>query len=192
MSIWRKHPHADLERALRAGRARPSDELVRELAARVPARPSLGLRLRFAPRLAVVGATTVALAVALGVAGALGYVSTSFKSFGENVQHVVSSPGTGGSSPTTFSGTFTGTTTTTDGSDGKGDQSWGGCGKRDDNQDEHSDDNKPYHHEYGGCVPICHDGHIVFVPVKLYFYLLQHGDKPAWYCFKKKDDKKKD
>jgi hypothetical protein len=187
VSIRRRNPHAGLERALRAGRARPSDELVRELAARIPARPGLGLRLRFAPRFAVVGATTLALAVALGVAGALGYASSSFKSFGENVNHVVSSP-------TTFSGTFTGTTTTSkDGNDdGKGDWGWGGCGKRGDDKDEHGDDNKPYKWEYGGCVPICHDGHIIFVPFKLYYWLLQHGDKPAWYCEKKDDEKKDD
>ncbi|MGZ6661120.1 MAG: hypothetical protein ACXVHL_27545, partial [Solirubrobacteraceae bacterium] len=36
----------------------------------------------------------------------------------------------------------------------------------------------PFHHQYDHKLPICHDGELIFVPAKEYFWRLLHGDTP--------------
>ncbi len=163
------------------------------LAARVPVRAAQRGRIPVW-RFAVVGAATFVFAVLLGVGGAFGYASSSLHTFGSNVEHIVTT--SNGNNPNGGSGTFDGKKGDGGNTNGECNGNWNGddhpdgCGnqggcRKGDNYDQQGGDNDPFHHQYGICVPICHDGNIIFVPLREYFYRLLRGDRPARFCFAK-------
>lgn len=169
---FRKHRETDLERELRAQRPQPRDEFVRMLtghSAAPKARRSLGSRPAL-PRIVLVAAITVVLAASLGVAGALGHATSSFKSLGTSVYHIVQTP-----QPSHTNG----------GNDGKsndkgGKGNNGGSGNGDPGDDRDHDGRIPFHHEYHHLLPICHDGQVQYVPVVLYLPLLFSHGRHYW------------
>jgi hypothetical protein len=78
------HKDKDVEGVLRANRPEPRDELVRDLAARAHAGPAP----RSHARLALAGALSVVMLVALAAVGGLGYAATAAK----DVVHAVVAP----------------------------------------------------------------------------------------------------
>jgi hypothetical protein len=97
---------------------------------------------------------TAAIALSLGVAGAIGSATGSIHSFGLGVFHVVQQPK---SQPTSVT------------------PDWSG---------KHDPKIPAWGWEYGFKVPICWNGHIKLVPVSELFWYFTHGGKPFWFCFK--------
>jgi len=132
------------------------------------------------PRIALVGAVILVLAASLGAAGALGNATRSVETFGHSVLHVAQSPFS--SSTDSKSGKNEGSKTGNNGNgnDGKGNGN-GNNGNGNGNGNEGDGDNHgndPFHHEYDHKLPICHNGELIFVPAKEYFWRLLHGDTP--------------
>jgi hypothetical protein len=90
---FRRHRETDLERELRAQRPQPRAQFVQMIAGRnVEPTTHRGVASgRRVSRIALVAVVTVVLAASLGVTGALGHASTSIKSLGTSVYHIVHS-----------------------------------------------------------------------------------------------------
>jgi hypothetical protein len=153
---------SSLERRLRDERPQAPEELVRRLAPQEP-QPAARPPRRAAPRVVAVAAFTTLLAVSLGVGGAFGYATHSLQAFGGGLDHFVSPKPNQGNQGN------------------QGDP--GNDGFADKDFKDGNEWNDPFHHQYGIQVPICHDGQIIFVPLREYFWRLLHGDKPWFFCF---------
>lgn len=168
MGFWKERRETDLERQLRAQRPQPRTELVRLLGHESATQRSWSRR-SLIPRIVLVGAVTVAIAASLGATGAVGYATKSVQAFSHSVLNVVQSPSTSSKGGKTDGSQF--------GNNGNGNDKGGGNGNGGGDGDGHG--HHPFHHEYGHKVPICHDGQVIYVPPREYFYRLLHGDKPA-------------
>jgi hypothetical protein len=200
MGFWKERRETDLERELRAQRPQPRAELLQLLCRESATQRS---RRSLVPRIALVGAVTVVLVASLGAAGAVGYATKSVEAFSHSVLHIVQSPSKsssgalfsslkGGKKDGSQSGNKGGSGKggSGKGGDGKGVGSGGGSGNGNGNGNGGGNGNDrgggdgdnrghdPFHHEYDHRVPICHDGQVVYVPSKEYFYRLDRGDKP--------------
>ena len=87
MNPFRKSEHG-LEQRLRAARPQPSEELVRGLARRIEARRPTNV-----PRLALAGALSSVMLVALGAVGGIGYAANAAKQAVQVVQKAVAPQG---------------------------------------------------------------------------------------------------
>jgi hypothetical protein len=171
---------SDLERRLRAERPQPRDEFVRSLSKLVePARPARRVAM---PKLALVGALTVVLAASLGVTGALGSAGGSVHSFSLSIAHLIAPAK---ASPPHVAVAIS-KPTTRDPSQGLvPDQSY--PGETNGNQTSFGNAT-PTHYpsfqgQYGGFkIPICYQGHIIYVSLFQLFYYYTHGGLPAFRC----------
>src|SRR4051794_29842279 len=177
---FRKEKETRLERELRAQRPQPREEFVQMLARQVePLRPA---RRSALPKLALVAAVTAALAVSLGTAGALGAAGGSVHRFSVSVAHLVAPQKTaavtrtGGSTgaptpaaPTSSrSASSTVTTTTPTGTTDYSNATpthW-----------------PPFNAQYGILIPICYQGHIIYVTPRQIVWYVFHGALPARRC----------
>ncbi len=160
MGFWKQAAETDLERELRAQRPQPRDEFVQSLTVGIaPARPARRLSL---PKVALVGAVTLVLAVSLGTAGALGAAGGSVRSFSVSVVHLVSPPKGASNSPDHV------TTTTSSG----GTVDYGNA----------TPTHWPFQEQYGHMIPICWQGHIIYVTPRELIWYVFHGAKPARSC----------
>jgi hypothetical protein len=163
----------ELERRLQAERPQAPDELVRRLSAQIePDRP---VRRSITPRVALICAVTAAIALSLGVAGAIGSASGSIQAFGRGVIHLIQPP-----PAETPNVSNSGQTTVT--SDHYGNQgppipgdprSWA----------RRSFGLPPFMHQYAGRIPICWHGEIIYVTPFEYLWYFVHGGLPARDCF---------
>jgi hypothetical protein len=87
----RTQDHSDLARQLRSDRPRPSRELVDQLVAEAPSRPSPQRNL-VAGRLALASLLTLILLAALAATGGVGQVASGGKVAAERVKSVVGAP----------------------------------------------------------------------------------------------------
>ena len=162
----RRERDTELERRLLAERPEAPDDLVRRLSAQLePERPA---RRATMPRVAVVCAVTAALALSLGVAGAIGSASGSIQAFSRGVFHLVQPP----SAPATV---------TTDHNQGGG-----GLGPSDPRfwSTRHFESGgDPFDQEYAHLIPICWHGQIIYVTPFEYLWYFIHGASPARDCF---------
>ena len=158
MGFWKKTDETKLERELRAQRPQPRDEFVRMLSRQVT--PIESAR-RFAlPKVALVAAVTVALAVSLGVAGALGAARSPLNAFSVSVVHLVSPPSSASSHTVT-------TTTTTSGQT---------------SYEDATPTHWPFQSQYGFKIPICWHGSIIYVTPRELIWYVFHGALPARSC----------
>jgi hypothetical protein len=177
----RRGHDSELERRLRAERPQAPDELVDRLASRIAPVPRP--RRATGPRLALIGAITAAIALSLGVAGAIGSARGSIQSFGRGVYHVVQpSPAhtTTVAAPVTAPQTTVPHTTTVSpnhNQGGSGQLPIGFLPSR-----IHDPNIPPFGFQYGIKVPICYQGHIIFVSLSELFWYFTHGALPAWVC----------
>ena len=166
MRLWGRSRETELERRLRAERPQPRAEFV-QMISRKSATPRSYRSL--IPRIALVGAVILVLAASLGAAGALGNATKSVETFGHSVLHVAQSPfnSSTDSKSAKNEGSKTANIGNGNGNNGNGNEGDG---------DNHGND--PFHHEYDHKLPICHNGELIFVPAKEYFWRLLHGDTP--------------
>jgi hypothetical protein len=162
----RRDPETELERRLVAERPQPPDELVRRFA---HVRPERAARRTTMPRVAVIAAVTGALALSLGVAGAIGSASGSIQSFSRGVVHLVQAPST--PAPTV----------TPDHSQGGG---GGILGPSDPRWWSHRqfESGPPFGQQYANLIPICWHGQIIWVTPFEYLWYFIHGASPARDC----------
>jgi hypothetical protein len=167
MKMFGKRSHdAALERRLRAERPRAAEELVDRLSGRILPRPRA--RQRLVPRVALVVGATAAIALSLGAAGAIGSATGSIQAFGRSVYHVVQpSP-----AHTTDSG-LTRTTNVTLAENGLGSVT----GRI------NNPTLSPFGFQYGLRIPICYQGHIVYVRLTELLWYFFHGGLPARDCY---------
>lgn len=149
-----------------------------------------------APRAILVAAVTAAIAAGLGSTGAFGYATSSLHNFSDGVIHIVSQP-THWSNGNTSNGDDQGNQGGQGKQDNQGNQGGfdGSQGQDTQTSDGNSQGNRdndpdffhipPFQFQYGIFVPICLDGHIVFVPFFAYFYFLLHGGQPVQFCFRR-------
>lgn len=158
MGFWNKNDETKLERELRAQRPQARDEFVRMLSRQVA---PLERGPRFAlPKVALVAAVTVVLAVSLGVAGAFGAARGPVRTFSVSVAHLVAPP----HSPSSATAN---TATTTNG------------------PTDHSNATPthfPFQTQYGHLIPICWQGHIIYVTPRELIWYFFHGARPARFC----------
>jgi hypothetical protein len=117
--------------------------------------PSASPRRGTLGRVVVIVAVTVAITGSLGVAGAIGYASSSVHAFGKNVEHIFSPPGP---QQTTSSNSGRGSTNGHSGSNNNGDNN--GTNANGDNNNGDNGGNgdpftDPFHFVYGNHLPIC-------------------------------------
>lgn len=174
MKLWKKTDETNLKRELRAQRPQPRDEFVRMLGRQIA--PARRTRSSLLPKVALVAAVTAALAVSLGVSGALGAAGGSVHSFSISVVHLVSPPNTparGGSTagtPNTNSSASNNVVTTTTPSSGDTDYS------------NATPTHFPFESQYGHRIPICWQGHIIYVTLREAVWYIFHGAGPARSC----------
>jgi hypothetical protein len=159
MGLWNKN-EPKLERELRAQRPQARDEFVRTLSRQVAPlerRPRSAL-----PKVALVAAVTAVLAVSLGVAGAFGAARGPVHTFSISVVNLVSPP----HSPSSNTSTST-TTTNTDGLTSHADA---------------TPTHFPFQSQYGHLIPICWQGHIIYVTPRELIWYFFHGAHPARFC----------
>jgi hypothetical protein len=165
--MFRKRQNeTDLELRLADARPEPPEELLHQLSAqmeprRAPRRPTT-------PRIALVCAVAAGIVLSLGVAGALGSATGSINAFGRGVVHLVQAPST--ASPDHSQGGGGG-----GGLLGPSDPRWWS------HRDFPSD--PPFSQQYAGRIPICWQGHIIFVTPFEYLWYFAHGASPARDCF---------
>ncbi len=162
MGFWNRNDETKLERELRAQRPQARDEFVRMLSRQVT--PLERGRRFVLPKVALVAAVTAILAVSLGVAGALGAARGPVRTFSVSVVHLVAPP----HSPSSNSVTTTAPTTTT-------------------TSDQTSYANAtpthwPFQSQYGHLIPICWQGHIIYVTPRELIWYVFHGARPARSC----------
>lgn len=180
MRRWRKGRETELERQLRAQRPQPRAEFVKMIS-RNSATPKSHRSL--VPRIALVGAVILLLAASLGAAGALGNATKSVETFGHSVLHVAQSPfnsstdSKGGKNVGSQSGNQSGDHQG-NGNNGNGNNGNGGGNGNGNEGDGDGHGHDPFHHQYDHKLPICHNGELIFVPAKEYFWRLLHGDTP--------------
>jgi hypothetical protein len=119
------------------------------------------------PRVALIAAVTAALALSLGVAGAIGSATGSIHLFGTSVFHLVQSPSSRSTSPGLPRVTPDHTQA------GRGLDPW--------NFSYHHF--PPFKHQYAGKIPICWHGHIIYIYPFQWFWYFIHGAGPARSCF---------
>ena len=164
--FWRRDKETELEQRLRAERPQPPDELVRRLSAQV--QPERRPRRVGAPRIALIAAVTGALVLSLGVAGAIGSATGSIHTFSRGVYHLVQPPA---AHPTS------GVVTPNHNQGGQGPldpRFWLG---------RQFGPGPPFTQQYGGRIPICWHGQIIYVNLLEYFWYFTHGGLPARDCF---------
>ena len=148
----------DLERELRARRPQHVIEFVRRLSGQItPLRREQ--RVGF-PKVALVAALTAVLVASLGAAGALGAARGPVHTFSLSVVHLVSPPRTSAAPATT-------TTTTTSGQTSNANATpthW------------------PFQAQYGGLIPTCWHGSIIWVTPRQWVWYLFHGARPVRSC----------
>jgi hypothetical protein len=162
MVFRRRGQDSELEHRLSAERPRPPDDLVSRLTGQIE--PPIGPRRAPVSRIAVIAAATAAIALSLGVAGAIGSATGSIHSFGLGVLHVVHAPK---SPPASVTSNWSGT------------HDPGILPGR-----IHDLTIPPWGWQYGIKVPVCYMGHIKFVPLSKLFWWLTHGAEPVWACFR--------
>jgi hypothetical protein len=167
----RRDSKTELERRLRAERPQAPDDLIRRLSGLFWSGSASGLRRTLAPRIAVVCAVTAAIALGLGVAGAIGSATGSIHAFSRGVIHLVQAPST--SAPRATAGS----TVTPNHSQG-GQQFPGPLPDR-----IHDPNIPPFGFQYGFKIPICYQGQVKFVPISELFWYFTHGGLPVWFCF---------
>ena len=141
----------ELERRLGAERPQAPEELVRRLSAQiVPVRPA---RRSTTPRVALICAVTAAIALSLGVAGAIGSATGSIDAFSRGVIHLVQPSVTPPPSLPTVAP----------------DHTQGG--------------GPPFGQQSAELIPICWHGQITFVTPFEYLWYFIHGASPARDCF---------
>jgi hypothetical protein len=160
----------DLERRLRDERPRPGDELVRRLSAEIE--PRQASRRSSVSRPVLIAAVTAVLALSLGVAGAVGSARGSVSSFGRSVYHLVQ-PSRGPVTPS--SAATSSPVVTPDHQTGGGDPFFVG---------HRIVGFPPFGHQYGILIPICYQGHIIYVHLWELFYYFTHGATSARSCFR--------
>jgi len=169
--LGRRNPQTDLERRLRAERPQAPDDLVRTLSGRFGGSGSPASRRPLIPRVALILAVSGALALSLGVAGAIGSATGSIHAFSRGVIHLVQAPTTSAPRSTTGSAV-------TPNHSQNGLQFPGfGTGRI------HDPNIPPFGFQYGFKVPICYQGHVIFVPISELFWYFLHGGLPWWFCF---------
>lgn len=173
MKLWKKTDETNLERELRAQRPQPRDEFVRMLGRQIA--PARRTRRSLLPKVALVAAVTAALAVSLGVSGALGAAGGSVHSFSISVAHLVSPPrapvrggSTVGTSNTNSSASNNVVTTTNP----------SGITSYENGTPPHY----PFQSQYGFRIPICWQGHIIYVTLREAVWYIFHGARPARSC----------
>ena len=175
----RRDHDTELERRLRAERPQAPDELVDRLVGQIA--PVSRPRRAASPRLIPIAAATAAIALSLGVAGAIGSASGSIQAFSRGVFHIVQPPRAVqpppvGTSNVSTTGQTTVTPDHTTGNQGPpipGDpRSWA-----------RRSFGPPFMHQYAGRIPICWMGHIIYVTPFQYLWYFIHGGLPARDCF---------
>jgi len=169
----------DLEHGLRAQRPQPREEFVRTLASRIePQRPRRSL----APKLAFVAAVTAALAASLGAAGALGSARGSVSSLATSVSHLVTPAKVTFTAATPQRSSANQHSTSTENTakpasepqpDENGNTDYGNA------TPTHF---PPFNHQYGIRIPICWQGHIIYVSPREIVWYIFHGARPARFC----------
>ncbi len=158
----------ELERRLQAERPQAPDELVRRLSAQIePARPA---RRSTTPRVALICAVTAAIALSLGVAGAIGSATGSIHAFSRGVIHLVQPSVTPPPSlPTAVTP----------------DHNQGGQSPSDPRFSSHWHFGwgPPFGQQYAEMIPICWHGQIIYVTPFEYLWYFIHGASPARDCF---------
>jgi hypothetical protein len=167
----RRHSESELERRLRADRPQAPEDLVRRLSGAFGSDSTPAPRRTLMPRVAVVCAVTAAIALGLGVAGAIGSASGSVHAFGRGVIHLVQAPST--SAPR-----VTAASTVTPAHIQTGQQFPSFLSGR-----IHDPQIPPFGFQYGIKVPICFHGHVIFVPISQLFWYFIHGGLPVRACF---------
>jgi hypothetical protein len=173
--LGRGDKSSDLERVLRAERPQAPDEFVERLSARVSGVALRRSRRTLIPRVALILGATLLLGLSLGVAGAIGSAQGSIQAFGRGVYHVVSplpdhTTGTA-AAPNTTSGSG-------QAQDGNSQVASGLASGR-----IRDPALPPFGFQYGIKVPICYQGHVLFVPISELLYYFFHGGLPVWACF---------
>jgi hypothetical protein len=164
--FWGRDKETELERRLRAERPQAPDQLVRRLSAQLQPKPPA--RRSIAPRIALIAAVTGALVLSLGVAGAIGSATGSIHAFGRGAYHLVQPPAAHSASDVVTPNHDTG------GQDPLDPRFWLG---------REFGPPPPFSQEYGGRIPICYHGQIIYVNLLEYFWYFTHGGLPARDCF---------
>ena len=161
MGFWNKNDETKLERELRAQRPQARDEFVRMLSRQVA---PLERGPRFAlPKVALVAAVTVVLAVSLGVAGAFGAARGPVRTFSVSVVHLVAPP----HSPSSATANTATSPTTTNGIT---------------DYSNATPTHWPFQTQYGHKIPICWHGEIIYVTLREAIWYFFHGALPARAC----------
>jgi predicted phage tail protein len=160
MGPWKQTGERKLERDLRAQRPQPRDELVSRLNRQVePPADTRGRRV--VPKLALVAALTTVLIASLGATGAFGAAGSSMHAFGISVVHLVSPPKAAAHGGSAMSSNVTTTTT-----------SYQNTTPR----------HYPFVVQYGGLIPICWRGSLIWVTPRQLIWYLFRGARPARTC----------
>ena len=174
MGFWNKANETKLERELRARRPQPREEFVRMLSDQVT--PQRRTRRLATPKVALIAAVTTALAASLGATGALGAAGGSVHSFSRSVVHIVSPPKAdttparnGGATNSNASNNSN--TNSADSNTASGDTDY-----------SNATPTNPFRQQYGHLIPICFQGHIIYVTPRELIYYFFRGARPARFC----------
>lgn len=173
MMFGRRDHESELERKLRATRPKAPDDLLQRLTGLVEARAPAPRRLLI-PRVILVCAASAVIALSLGVVGAVGSATGSIHAFGRGVVHLVQAPSTTSPSVATTTSSV------------QPHPSQGGSGRPDPGflpGRIHDLQIPPFGFQYGITVPICFNGHVIFVPISQLLWYFYHGGLPVRDCF---------
>jgi len=183
MGSFRRRRESRLEERLRTGRPAPSEEFVRMLAARVRESARAPGR-SVAPKIAVAAILTALLLAAVAAAGGAGQAASSLHDIGTAVTKLVSTRHA--STPAAASAAASvaqasGSAVAAGSSAARFASSPVGATKI-----------YSFRDQYGVKLPLCHDGHTLYLPIPEWIAHILRGDRPGPCPEKKKHDHDRD